>query len=76
MVRSRISPSPTLLVSPSVRNMARGPHIVLAGSGTPGSLYPGLAVAAHIAERMPEATITFVGSGGLQLRSRAFAARA
>jgi UDP-N-acetylglucosamine--N-acetylmuramyl-(pentapeptide) pyrophosphoryl-undecaprenol N-acetylglucosamine transferase len=48
--------------------MARGPHIVLAGGGTPGSLYPGLAVAAHIAERMPEATITFVGNGRPQER--------
>jgi UDP-N-acetylglucosamine--N-acetylmuramyl-(pentapeptide) pyrophosphoryl-undecaprenol N-acetylglucosamine transferase len=48
--------------------MARPFHIVLAGGGTPGSLYPGLAVASHIAERMPNATITFVGSGRPQER--------
>jgi UDP-N-acetylglucosamine--N-acetylmuramyl-(pentapeptide) pyrophosphoryl-undecaprenol N-acetylglucosamine transferase len=35
----------------------------LAGGGTPGNLYPGLAVAAHIVERLPEAIVTFIGSG-------------
>ncbi len=48
--------------------MARGPHIVFAGGGTPGNLYPGLAVAAHVAERIPDATITFIGSGRPQER--------
>lgn len=43
--------------------MARPPHIVLAGGSTPGNLYPGLAVASHLLERLPEATITFIGSG-------------
>jgi UDP-N-acetylglucosamine--N-acetylmuramyl-(pentapeptide) pyrophosphoryl-undecaprenol N-acetylglucosamine transferase len=42
--------------------MTRAPHIVLAGNGTPGNLYPGLAVAAHVVERMPDAVVTFIGS--------------
>jgi UDP-N-acetylglucosamine--N-acetylmuramyl-(pentapeptide) pyrophosphoryl-undecaprenol N-acetylglucosamine transferase len=43
--------------------MARAPHIVFAGGGSPGTLYPGLAVAAHVVERLPEAIVTFIGSG-------------
>jgi len=43
--------------------MATAPHIVLAGGGTPGNLYPGLAVAAHVVERLPDAVVTFIGSG-------------
>lgn len=39
------------------------PHIVFAGGSTRGRLYPGLAVAAHLAERVPHAMITFVGGG-------------
>jgi UDP-N-acetylglucosamine--N-acetylmuramyl-(pentapeptide) pyrophosphoryl-undecaprenol N-acetylglucosamine transferase len=42
--------------------MTRAPHIVLAGGGTPGNLYPGLAVAAQVVEQMPEAMVTFIGS--------------
>jgi len=42
--------------------MTRAPHIVLAGGGTPGNLYPGLAVAAHLIDRMPDAAVTFIGS--------------
>jgi len=41
--------------------MPRPPHIVFAGGGTRGQLYPGLAVAAQLAERVPHALITFVG---------------
>ena len=41
--------------------MPRPPHIVFAGGGTPGHLHPGLAVAAHLLERIPDATMTFVG---------------
>jgi UDP-N-acetylglucosamine--N-acetylmuramyl-(pentapeptide) pyrophosphoryl-undecaprenol N-acetylglucosamine transferase len=41
--------------------MPRPPHIVFAGGGTRGQLYPGLAVAAQLAERVPHAVITFVG---------------
>jgi UDP-N-acetylglucosamine--N-acetylmuramyl-(pentapeptide) pyrophosphoryl-undecaprenol N-acetylglucosamine transferase len=43
--------------------MPRPPHIVFAGGGKPGHLYPGLAVAAQLIERIPDATVTFVGSG-------------
>jgi UDP-N-acetylglucosamine--N-acetylmuramyl-(pentapeptide) pyrophosphoryl-undecaprenol N-acetylglucosamine transferase len=43
--------------------MARPPHIVFAGGATPGHLHPGLAVAAHLIERIPDATVTFVGGG-------------
>ncbi len=38
-------------------------HIVFAGGGTGGHLFPGLAVARQIADRIPSARITFVGSG-------------
>ncbi len=43
--------------------MPRPPHIVFAGGGTPGHLHPGLAVATHLIERIPDATVTFVGGG-------------
>lgn len=43
--------------------MPRPPHIVFAGGGTRGHLHPGMAVAAHLADRIPDATITFVGGG-------------
>ena len=38
-------------------------HIVFAGGGSAGRLYPGLAVAAHLKERLPGVEITFVGGG-------------
>src|SRR3954468_24048388 len=41
--------------------MPRPPHIVFAGGSTRGQLYPGLAVAAQLVERVPNAIITFVG---------------
>jgi UDP-N-acetylglucosamine--N-acetylmuramyl-(pentapeptide) pyrophosphoryl-undecaprenol N-acetylglucosamine transferase len=41
--------------------MPRTPHIVFAGGTAPGHLYPGLAVAAHLVERIPDAAITFIG---------------
>jgi UDP-N-acetylglucosamine--N-acetylmuramyl-(pentapeptide) pyrophosphoryl-undecaprenol N-acetylglucosamine transferase len=41
--------------------MPRPLHIVFAGGVTPSHLYPGLAVAAHVVERMPETLVTFVG---------------
>jgi UDP-N-acetylglucosamine--N-acetylmuramyl-(pentapeptide) pyrophosphoryl-undecaprenol N-acetylglucosamine transferase len=43
--------------------MPRSPHIVFAGGAAPGNIYPGLAVAAHVVERMPDALVTFIGSG-------------
>jgi UDP-N-acetylglucosamine--N-acetylmuramyl-(pentapeptide) pyrophosphoryl-undecaprenol N-acetylglucosamine transferase len=41
----------------------RAPHIVFAGGGTGGHLFPGLAVAGELAKSWPEADITFVGGG-------------
>lgn len=38
-------------------------HIVFAGGGSAGRLYPGLAVAEHLKERLPSVQITFVGGG-------------
>jgi UDP-N-acetylglucosamine--N-acetylmuramyl-(pentapeptide) pyrophosphoryl-undecaprenol N-acetylglucosamine transferase len=38
-------------------------QIVFAGGGSAGRLGPGLAVAAHLKERLPEIGITFVGGG-------------
>jgi UDP-N-acetylglucosamine--N-acetylmuramyl-(pentapeptide) pyrophosphoryl-undecaprenol N-acetylglucosamine transferase len=38
-------------------------HIVFAGGGSAGRLYPGLAVAAHLKVQLPDAAITFVGGG-------------
>jgi UDP-N-acetylglucosamine--N-acetylmuramyl-(pentapeptide) pyrophosphoryl-undecaprenol N-acetylglucosamine transferase len=48
--------------------MPRPLHIVFAGGVTPSYLHPGLAVAAHVLQRIPEAVVTFVGSGRLQER--------
>ncbi len=53
-----VSPSPCLPVSII---MPRSPHIVFAGGSSPGRLYPGLAIAAHLMQRIPDATITFIG---------------
>jgi UDP-N-acetylglucosamine--N-acetylmuramyl-(pentapeptide) pyrophosphoryl-undecaprenol N-acetylglucosamine transferase len=48
--------------------MPRPLHIVFAGGVTPSYLHPGLAVAAHVLERIPEAVITFVGGSRLPER--------
>ena len=37
-------------------------HIVFSGSGATGHLYPGLTIARHVAERLPNCVITFIGS--------------
>jgi UDP-N-acetylglucosamine--N-acetylmuramyl-(pentapeptide) pyrophosphoryl-undecaprenol N-acetylglucosamine transferase len=38
------------------------PRIVIAGGGTGGHLYPGIAVAREIVRRVPEAVVTFAGT--------------
>src|SRR3990172_3750413 len=38
-------------------------HILFAGGGSAGRLYPGLAVAAQLKEQLPGVEITFVGGG-------------
>jgi UDP-N-acetylglucosamine--N-acetylmuramyl-(pentapeptide) pyrophosphoryl-undecaprenol N-acetylglucosamine transferase len=44
--------------------MSRSPHILFAGGIAPSYLYPGLAVAAQILKRLPDAQVTFVGRSG------------
>lgn len=43
--------------------MALSPHILFAGGGASGHLFPGIAVAAHVAELMPQGRISFAGPG-------------
>src|SRR6478672_1832312 len=43
--------------------------VVIAGGGTGGHLYPGIAVAREILRRMPTATVTFAGTArGIEAR--------
>ncbi|MEX0642430.1 MAG: UDP-N-acetylglucosamine--N-acetylmuramyl-(pentapeptide) pyrophosphoryl-undecaprenol N-acetylglucosamine transferase, partial [Pirellulales bacterium] len=43
--------------------MPRPLHIVFASGGQVANVYPGLAVAAHVVERLPDAKVTFLGTG-------------
>lgn len=43
--------------------MLNGPHVVFAAGGALGNLYPGLSIAKHLLQRLPDAQITFVGDG-------------
>jgi UDP-N-acetylglucosamine--N-acetylmuramyl-(pentapeptide) pyrophosphoryl-undecaprenol N-acetylglucosamine transferase len=46
-----------------------GLHVVIAGGGTGGHLYPGIAVARELAARRPDAQITFAGTAkGIESR--------
>jgi UDP-N-acetylglucosamine--N-acetylmuramyl-(pentapeptide) pyrophosphoryl-undecaprenol N-acetylglucosamine transferase len=43
--------------------------VVIAGGGTGGHLYPGIAVARELLQRVPDATVTFVGTAaGIEAR--------
>jgi UDP-N-acetylglucosamine--N-acetylmuramyl-(pentapeptide) pyrophosphoryl-undecaprenol N-acetylglucosamine transferase len=48
--------------------MSRSPHILFAGGVSPSHLYPGLAIAAKVIERLPQAAVTFVGRSRAQER--------
>ncbi len=48
--------------------MSPVPHILFAGGGTVGSLFPGLTVAEQLAHRMPHALVSFAGPGRSQER--------
>ncbi len=58
------SPCLPLSLSPCLAPaMPRPLHIVFASGGQMANLYPGLAVAAHVVERLPDAKVTFLGTG-------------
>ncbi|MCG8448246.1 MAG: UDP-N-acetylglucosamine--N-acetylmuramyl-(pentapeptide) pyrophosphoryl-undecaprenol N-acetylglucosamine transferase [Pirellulales bacterium] len=43
--------------------MPASPHVMFAGGGAPGHLYPGIAVAEHLAGAVPNVRISFAGPG-------------
>src|SRR6516165_58487 len=53
----------------SAKDMGDGLRIVVAGGGTGGHLYPGIAVARELLTRRPDAQITFAGTArGIESR--------
>jgi len=56
-------------MNPSTSPGTREPRVVIAGGGTGGHLYPGIAIARELVARRPGATVTFAGtSRGLEAR--------
>ncbi len=43
--------------------MSTAPHIMFAGGGAAGQVFPGIAIASHLTELIPQANITFAGPG-------------
>ena len=61
------------------KSLPRPLRVVIAGGGTGGHLYPGIAVARELLSRVPDAIVTFAGTAkGIEtraLRWTSFAAR-
>ncbi len=49
-------------MTPSTASGAGACRVVIAGGGTGGHLYPGIAIARELLKRRPEATVTFAGT--------------
>jgi UDP-N-acetylglucosamine--N-acetylmuramyl-(pentapeptide) pyrophosphoryl-undecaprenol N-acetylglucosamine transferase len=50
--------------------MPATPHILFAGGGSASHLHPGMAIAEHLRRRLPNALITFAGSGAARERHK------
>jgi UDP-N-acetylglucosamine--N-acetylmuramyl-(pentapeptide) pyrophosphoryl-undecaprenol N-acetylglucosamine transferase len=56
-------------MSPAMSLGTGGPRVVIAGGGTGGHLFPGIAIARELMARRPEATISFAGTArGIESR--------
>jgi UDP-N-acetylglucosamine--N-acetylmuramyl-(pentapeptide) pyrophosphoryl-undecaprenol N-acetylglucosamine transferase len=54
-------------MTPALRSGREPCRVVIAGGGTGGHLYPGIAIARELVSRMPDASVTFAGtSRGLE----------
>lgn len=65
-----INANPTAESSVSLTMASSQTHIVLAGGGTGGHLFPGLALAEELVEVLPGVRITFAGSGAALERAQ------